>query len=104
MNKAYNEFLKKLFRYGFKGLIIKLRKKSREPSFEEIFEKILWKKSEYYLKFLDWRYYNWKKILKNFKIIKAIINASPQGLSLKAKIPYKTSIKICKILNEEYKL
>jgi hypothetical protein len=41
MNKAYNEFLKKLFRYGFKGLIIKLRKKSREPSFEEIFEKIL---------------------------------------------------------------
>ena len=32
-------------------------------------------------------------ILKNFK---AIINASPQKLYLKAKIPYKTSIKIGK--------
>ena len=30
MNKAYNEFLKKLFRYGFKGLIIKLRKNKLE--------------------------------------------------------------------------
>jgi ERCC4-type nuclease len=42
--------------------------------------------------------------LKNFKTIKAIINASPQELSLKAKIPYKTSIKIWRILNEEYKI
>jgi excinuclease UvrABC nuclease subunit len=41
--------------------------------------------------------------LKNFKTIKAIINASPQELSLKAKIPYKTSIKIWRISNEEYK-
>jgi hypothetical protein len=32
-----------------------------------------------------------------------MINASPQELSLKAKIPYKTSIKIWRILNEEYK-
>jgi len=44
-----------------------------------------------------------ERLLKNFKTIKAIINASPQELSLKAKIPYKTSIKIWKILNEEYK-
>jgi excinuclease UvrABC nuclease subunit len=42
--------------------------------------------------------------LKNFKTIKAIINAFPQELSTKAKIPYKTSIKIWRILNEEYKL
>jgi DNA excision repair protein ERCC-4 len=41
-----------------------------------------------------------ERLLKNFK---TIINASPQELSLKAKIPYKTSIKIWKILNEEYK-
>jgi DNA excision repair protein ERCC-4 len=44
-----------------------------------------------------------ERLLKNFKTIKNIINASPQELSLKAKIPYKTSIKIWKILNEEYK-
>jgi DNA excision repair protein ERCC-4 len=44
-----------------------------------------------------------ERLLKNFKTIKAIINASPQELSLKAKIPYKTSIKIWRILNEEYK-
>jgi ERCC4-type nuclease len=44
-----------------------------------------------------------ERLLKSFKTIKAIINASPQELSLKAKIPYKTSIKIWKILNEEYK-
>ena len=41
-----------------------------------------------------------ERLLKNFK---TIINASPQELSIKAKIPYKTSIKIWKILNEEYK-
>jgi len=41
--------------------------------------------------------------LKNFKTIKAMINTSPQELSLKVKIPYKTSIKIWRILNEEYK-
>jgi ERCC4-type nuclease len=35
-----------------------------------------------------------ERLLKNFKTIKNIINASPQELSLKAKIPYKTSIKI----------
>jgi len=45
-----------------------------------------------------------ERLLKNFKTIKNIINASPQELSLKAKIPYKTSIKIWRILNEEYKL
>ena len=44
-----------------------------------------------------------EKLLRNFKTIKNIINASPQELSLKAKIPIKTSIKIWKILNEEYK-
>jgi ERCC4-type nuclease len=44
-----------------------------------------------------------ERLLKNFKAIKNIINASPQELSLKAKIPYKTSIKIWKFLNEEYK-
>jgi ERCC4-type nuclease len=44
-----------------------------------------------------------ERLLKNFKIIKNIINASPQELSLKAKISYKTSIKIWRILNEEYK-
>jgi ERCC4-type nuclease len=44
-----------------------------------------------------------EKLLKNFKTIRNIINASPQELSIKAKIPYKTSIKIWKILNEEYK-
>ena len=44
-----------------------------------------------------------KRLLKNFKTIKNIINASPQELSSKAKIPYKTSIKIWRILNEEYK-
>jgi ERCC4-type nuclease len=44
-----------------------------------------------------------ERLLKNFKTIKNIINASSQELSLKAGIPYKTSIKICKILNEEYK-
>jgi ERCC4-type nuclease len=44
-----------------------------------------------------------ERLLKNFKTIKNIINASPQELSLKAGIPYKTSIKIWKILNEEYK-
>jgi len=44
-----------------------------------------------------------RKIIENFKTIKNIINASPQKLSLKAKIPYKTSIKIWRILNEEYK-
>jgi DNA excision repair protein ERCC-4 len=44
-----------------------------------------------------------ERLLKNFKTIKNVINASPQELSLKAKIPYKTSIKIWKILNEEYK-
>jgi DNA excision repair protein ERCC-4 len=44
-----------------------------------------------------------ERLLKNFKTIKAIINASPQELSSKAKIPYKTSIKIWRILNEEYK-
>jgi hypothetical protein len=32
-----------------------------------------------------------------------MINVSPQELKLKAKIPYKTSIKIWRILNEEYK-
>jgi hypothetical protein len=31
-----------------------------------------------------------------------MINASSQELSLKARIPYKTFIKIWKILNEEY--
>jgi ERCC4-type nuclease len=41
--------------------------------------------------------------LKNFKTVKAIINASPQELFSKANIPYKTSIKIWRILNEEYK-
>jgi len=45
-----------------------------------------------------------ERLLRNFKTIKNIINASPHKLSLKAKIPYKTSIKIWKILNEEYKL
>jgi len=44
-----------------------------------------------------------ERLLKNFKTIKAIINAPPQELALKAKIPYKISIKIWKILNEEYK-
>jgi DNA excision repair protein ERCC-4 len=44
-----------------------------------------------------------ERLLKNFKTIKNVINASPQELSLKAKIPYKTSIKIWRILNEEYK-
>jgi ERCC4-type nuclease len=44
-----------------------------------------------------------ERLLKSFKTIKNIINASPQELSLKAKIPYKTSIKIWRILNEEYK-
>ena len=44
-----------------------------------------------------------ERLLKNFKTVKNIINASPQKLYLKAKIPYKTSIKIWKILNEEYK-
>jgi ERCC4-type nuclease len=43
-----------------------------------------------------------ERLLKNFKTIKNIINASPQELSLKANIPYKTSIKIWRILNEEY--
>ena len=38
-----------------------------------------------------------ERLLKNFKTIKNIINASPQELSLKEKIPYKTSIKIWKI-------
>ena len=37
------------------------------------------------------------------RLLKNIINASPQELSLKANIPYKTSIKIWRILNEEYK-
>jgi len=45
-----------------------------------------------------------ERLLKNFKTVKAIINVSPQELSSKAKIPYKTSIKIWRILNEEYKL
>jgi len=44
-----------------------------------------------------------ERLLKNFKTIKNIINASPQEISSKAKIPYKTSIKIWRILNEEYK-
>ena len=44
-----------------------------------------------------------ERLLKNFKIIKNIINASPKEISLKAKIPYETSIKIWRILNEEYK-
>jgi ERCC4-type nuclease len=44
-----------------------------------------------------------EKLLRNFKTIKSIINALPQELSLKAKIPIKTLIKIWKILNEEYK-
>jgi len=44
-----------------------------------------------------------ERLLRSFKTIKNIINASPQELSLKAKIPYKTSIKIWRILNEEYK-
>jgi ERCC4-type nuclease len=44
-----------------------------------------------------------ERLLKSFKTIKAIINASPQELSSKTKIPYKTSIKIWRILNEEYK-
>jgi ERCC4-type nuclease len=44
-----------------------------------------------------------ERLLKNFKTIRAIINASPQELSSKANIPYKTSIKIWRILNEEYK-
>jgi DNA excision repair protein ERCC-4 len=44
-----------------------------------------------------------ERLLKNFKTIKNIINASPQELSSKANIPYKTSIKIWRILNEEYK-
>jgi Fanconi anemia group M protein len=44
-----------------------------------------------------------ERLLKNFKTIKNIINASSQELSSKANIPYKTLIKICKILNEEYK-
>jgi ERCC4-type nuclease len=35
---------------------------------------------------------NSERLLKNFKTIKNIINASPQELSSKAKIPYKTSI------------
>jgi ERCC4-type nuclease len=39
----------------------------------------------------------------SFKTIRAIINASPQELNLKAKIPHKILIKIWKILNEEYK-
>jgi len=46
---------------------------------------------------------NSERLLKNFKTIKNIINAFPQELSSKAKIPYKTSIKIWRILNEEYK-
>ena len=37
-----------------------------------------------------------ERLLKNFKTVKNIINASPQELYLKAKIPYKTSIKIGK--------
>jgi ERCC4-type nuclease len=45
-----------------------------------------------------------ERLLKSFKTIKTIINAFPQELSTKAKIPYKTSIKIWRILNEEYKL
>jgi DNA excision repair protein ERCC-4 len=45
-----------------------------------------------------------ERLLKNFKTIKNIINASPQEISSKANIPYKTSIKIWRILNEEYKL
>ena len=44
-----------------------------------------------------------ERLLKNFKTVKNIINISPQELSSKAKIPYKTSIKIWRILNEEYK-
>ncbi len=44
-----------------------------------------------------------ERLLKNFKTIKNIVNASPQELSIKANIPYKTSIKIWRILNEEYK-
>jgi len=44
-----------------------------------------------------------ERLLKNFKTIKAIVNASPQELSSKVGIPYKTSIKIWRILNEEYK-
>jgi ERCC4-type nuclease len=35
---------------------------------------------------------NSERLLKNFKTIKNIINASPQELPSKAKIPYKTSI------------
>jgi ERCC4-type nuclease len=45
-----------------------------------------------------------ERLLRNFKTVKNIINASPQELSSKANIPYKTSIKIWRILNEEYKL
>ena len=44
-----------------------------------------------------------ERLLKSFKTIRNVINASPQELYLKAKIPYKTSIKIWRILNEEYK-
>jgi ERCC4-type nuclease len=44
-----------------------------------------------------------ERLSKNFKTIKAIINAFSQEISLKAKIPYKTSIKIWRILNKEYK-
>jgi hypothetical protein len=40
-----------------------------------------------------------KDYWKILKTIKNIINASPKELSLKAKIPYKTSIKIWRILN-----
>jgi ERCC4-type nuclease len=42
-----------------------------------------------------------ERLLKNFKTIKNIINASSQELSSKAKISYKASIKIWKILIEE---
>jgi len=35
-----------------------------------------------------------ERLLKNFKTIKNIINAPPQELSSKVKIPYKTSIEI----------
>ena len=44
-----------------------------------------------------------KRLLKNLKTIKNIVNATPQTLSLLANILPKNAYKIWLILNKEYK-
>jgi len=44
-----------------------------------------------------------RKLLEGFRTIKAIFNADPAQLSRIGNLPYETSVKICDLINSEYR-